>query len=64
MGLRSILDQVEPRAVLLLHLFYQLNLAAKTCNLNKFLLDCLWPLLPLAVSFLSLRVFRVSQEIS
>jgi hypothetical protein len=45
---------MQPGAVPLLHLFYRLNPTAKGSELGKFLLDCLQPFLPLAVSDLRL----------
>lgn len=41
-------------AMLFLHLFYGTNSAAKVGELGEFLLDCLQPLVPLAVSDLGL----------
>jgi hypothetical protein len=45
---------MQPGAVLLLHLFYGVDLSPKGGKLCKFLLDGLQPLMPLAVSDLSI----------
>jgi hypothetical protein len=54
MGLRSLLDEMQPGAVLLFHLFHRVNSSAKSSELGEFVLDCLQPFLPLAMSNLSL----------
>jgi hypothetical protein len=52
--LRNLLDEVQPGAVLFLHLFHGMNSTAKVGKSGKFLLDCLQPLMSLAVSDMSL----------
>ena len=36
-----LLDEMQPRAVLFLHLFSRNNSAAKVCELQELMLDCL-----------------------
>ncbi len=45
---------MQTAAVLFLHLFYRTNPSAKVSQLGEFLLNCLQPLVPLAVSNLRL----------
>lgn len=52
--LGRLLDEMQTGAMLFLHLFHRANSSAKVCELGEFLLDCLQPLVPLAVSDLSL----------
>lgn len=49
--------------MLVFHLFNRENLAAKTSELGKFLLNCLQPFLPLAVSNLGLGSIPISKAI-
>jgi hypothetical protein len=58
--LRDFLPQIRTGAVLFLHLFYGTNSPAKIGNFCEFLLDCFQPLMPLAVSNLSLRVISAA----
>jgi len=55
-GLRSLLDGMQPGAVLLFPLFDRQNSSAKVSKLGEFLLDGLQPFVPLAVGHLSLCV--------
>ncbi len=54
--LRRLLSKMQPRTVLFFPLFDGENSPAKTRQLYQFLLDCLKPFLPLAVSDMSLCV--------
>jgi hypothetical protein len=45
---------MQPGAVLFLHLFRRNDPAAKVCELNQFMLDCLQPFIPLSVSDLNI----------
>jgi hypothetical protein len=55
-GLRGLflLDETQTGTILFFHLLNRKNPAAKISDLGKFLLDCLQPFMPLAVSNLSL----------
>jgi len=48
-------DQMQPGAVLFLHLFCGHNLASKISELHKLALDRLQPFIPLSVSDLEIR---------
>ena len=49
-----LLDEMQPGAVLFLHLFCRNNPAAKVCELNKLMLDCFQAFIPLFVSDLNI----------
>lgn len=57
------LDQMQTGTVGFFYLLYQMNPAAKVAELGKFLLDFLQPLLPLAVSNLSLGSIPFSKTV-
>jgi len=61
--LRDFLRQIRAGAVLFLHLFYGMNSPTKIRNFCQFLLDCFQPLVPLAVSNLSLRFISAAPSI-
>ena len=48
---------MQPGAVFFLHLFCRNNPAAKVCELNKLMLDCLQPFIPLFVS--DLKIYSI-----
>ena len=54
-GLRNLLDEMQQGAVFFRHLFF----TAQGSELGKFLLDCLQPFMPLAVSALRLASIPV-----
>ena len=64
-GLRSLflLDETQTGTILFFHLLNRKNPAAKISDLGKFLLDCLQPFMPLAVSNLSLCSDPLSKAI-
>jgi hypothetical protein len=55
-NLRRLLSEMQPRSVLFFPLFDRENSSAKASELDEFLLDCLKPFLPLAVSDMSLCI--------
>jgi hypothetical protein len=61
--LRNLLDDMKPRAVLFLGLFYGLNPSTKRSELAKFLLNCLQTFMPVTMSNLSLGFIPISTPI-
>lgn len=54
---------MQSGAMFLFHLFHRKNLAAKTGELGKFLLNRLQPFMPLTVSELGFRFIPLSEPI-